>query len=69
QSLDTQLGARDRRRTLTIQRGGAQRTLSAGSWSEQGLLAHQSTAINRSRTQSRRRPVCQDGLPAYYPGK
>ena len=31
--------ARDRRRTLTIQRGGAQRTLSAGSWFEQGLLA------------------------------
>jgi len=64
QSLDTQLGARDRRRTLTIQRGGAQRTLSAGSWFEQGLLAHQSTAVNRSRTQSRTtaglpgRPAC-----------
>ena len=56
--------ARDRRRTLTIQRGGAQRTLSAGSWFEQGLLAHQSTAVNRSRTQSRTtaglpgRPAC-----------
>src|SRR5271157_467671 len=64
QSLDTQLGARDRRRTLTIQRGGAQRTLSAGSWFEQGLLARPSTAVNRSRTQSRTtaglpgRPAC-----------
>ena len=37
QSMDTQLGARQRRRTPTIHRGSTQRTISAGSWFAQGL--------------------------------
>src|SRR5271166_774535 len=36
QAMETQLGARHRRRTLTIHRSRAQRTISAGSWFGQG---------------------------------
>src|SRR5271157_1440440 len=36
QAMDTQLGARQRRRTPTIYRGRAQRTILAGSWFGQG---------------------------------
>src|SRR5271166_7034946 len=36
QAMDTQLGARQRRRTPTNHRGRAQRTISAGSWFGQG---------------------------------
>ncbi len=44
QNMDTQLGARHRRRTPTIYRGRAQRTISAGSWLRQGLLTSRAPA-------------------------